>query len=176
MTSSKEDPAENAASDGRSEPHIRTVRFHFPATLDDVAAVSQTLRAFIVKWVPEEVCNSIELGVAEALTNVVTHGYAGIPHAAVEMAVEEFPAKVLVRVFDSGRPIPEQVIADAGRHTFDFDVTDLDNLPIGGMGLSLIKASFDTIHYETRDGINCLVLGKRLGAPPGSGDIPPSAG
>ncbi|NEX63927.1 ATP-binding protein [Noviherbaspirillum galbum] len=144
----------------------RRVRFHVPAALEDISAVAVSVRAFIAGNVAEELCNAIELGVTEALTNVVTHGYAGVAHAAVEVTVEESPAAVVVQVIDSGRPIPEEAFRRAGQDVFDFDPDDIDRLPVGGMGLSLIKELFDAVRYESQDGINRLTLAKRIGATP----------
>jgi serine/threonine-protein kinase RsbW len=144
----------------------RRVRFHVPAALADIAAVAVAVKAFIAGNVSEDLCNAIELGVTEALTNVVTHGYAGVAHAAVEVTVEESPAAVIVQVMDSGRPIPEEAFLRAGSSVFDFDADDIGQLPVGGMGLSLIKELFDAVKYESQDGINRLTLAKRINAAP----------
>lgn len=153
--------------DGRQEPlSYRRVRFHVPAALDDIAAVAVAVKAFIAGTVPEDLSNAIELGVTEALTNVVTHGYAGIAHAAVEVSVEESRAAVVVQVIDSGRPIPEDAFLGADGSVFDFDPANMMELPVGGMGLSLIKELFDTVKYESQDGINCLTLAKRIDPSP----------
>jgi serine/threonine-protein kinase RsbW len=151
---------------GSAQLSYRRVRFHVPAALGDIAAVAVAVKAFIAGNVPEDICNAIELGVTEALTNVVTHGYAGVAHAAVEVTVEESPAAVVVQVMDSGRPIPEEAFLRAGKSVFDFDPDDIGQLPVGGMGLPLIKELFDAVKYESQDGINRLTLAKRINTEP----------
>lgn len=164
--SGQSDQSGKPATAGGETLSYRRVRFHVPAVLSDIAAVAVAVKAFIAGNVSEDLCNAIELGVTEALTNVVTHGYAGVAHAAVEVTVEESPAAVIVQVMDSGRPIPEEAFLRAGRSVFDFDPDDIGQLPVGGMGLSLIKELFDAVKYETQDGINRLTLAKRISAAP----------
>jgi anti-sigma regulatory factor (Ser/Thr protein kinase) len=66
-------------------------------------------------------------------------------------------------VTDAGRPIPGDRLATAGRDTtFGFDPTDVGGLPERGMGLGIIKATFDHVGYRSKDGINRLRLGKRF--------------
>lgn len=141
----------------------RRVRFTVPAHLDNVAAVSQALRAFIAEHMPEDDCNAIELGVVEALTNIVRHGYADVPHGAMDLAFEQSAAAAIVEVVDSGKSIPDVALGAAGNGCFDFDPMQLDALPEGGMGLSIIKTLFDAVRYESAGGVNRLMLARRFG-------------
>ncbi len=149
---------------------IRRMRFVVPATLDEVRAVAQALRAFMADFLPEECCDAIELGVVEALTNVVVHGYAARERESMELLFEQSLSSAVVRVTDSGTPIPDEALKGRKGQVFEFDPTDVENLPVGGMGLSLINELFDVVLYETTDGVNRLLMTKRFGTYGDDGD------
>jgi anti-sigma regulatory factor (Ser/Thr protein kinase) len=69
---------------------------------------------------------------------------------------------VTIRVHDWGRPIPGDALAGAGLSRFDFDPDDLDAIPSGGMGLSLITAVMDDVAYRSDGGQNVLTLRRGL--------------
>lgn len=163
------EPALNAGNAG-----VLTRRAHFtvPAHLDNVAAVTQALRAFIASHVPEEDCNAIELGVVEALTNIVRHGYADAQQGPMDVGFEQSVAAAIVEITDCGKPIPDAALGGAGSGSFDFDPAQLDDLPEGGMGLSIIKTVFDAVHYESEGGVNRLVLGRRFGSAQEAAGVP----
>jgi serine/threonine-protein kinase RsbW len=141
---------------------IRYARFTIPTDLDNVSSVAGALRAFILRHMPEDACNTIELGVVEALTNIVTHGYASIPPGAVDLLFEQSASVAIVKVTDSGMPIPEPILNSAGRGCFDFDPADIECLSEGGRGLAIIKLLFDAVHYQSEGSINQLTLAKRF--------------
>lgn len=143
----------------------RRARFTMPAELGNIASAAEALRAFMSRHLPEDACNAIELGVVEALTNIVTHGYEGLEQGAVELSFEQSGDAAIVELVDAGRPIPVAALDRAGLGNFDFDPADIDRLPEGGMGLSIIRAVFDAVRYESGEGINRLTLGKRFGEP-----------
>jgi serine/threonine-protein kinase RsbW len=69
-----------------------------------------------------------------------------------------------LRIHDWGRPIPGEALAEAGVSRFDFDPDDLEGVPVGGMGLSLITAVMDDVAYRSDEGQNVLTLRKGRGA------------
>jgi|GEM_PF-973830 len=141
---------------------IRHARFTIPTDLDNVSSVAEALRAFILRHMPEDACNMIELGVVEVLTNIVTHGYASIPPGAVELLFEQSASIAIVKVTDNGVPIPEPLLNSAGRGSFDFDLTDIECLSESGRGLAIIQLLFDAVHYQSKGSINQLTLAKRF--------------
>ena len=135
--------------------------FSLPATLEEVARATQRVRAALPAWLAEAERDAVEIAVAEALTNVVEHGYAGGP-GEIHVKVADRPGALEVELFDRGRPIPGRVLEEADNTTFDFDPTDLAGLPEGGMGLPLIKAAFHEVRYRRRSGVNRLQLVRRM--------------
>jgi serine/threonine-protein kinase RsbW len=74
---------------------------------------------------------------------------------------------VIAEVIDSGRPIPKEHWQRKADAPFDFDPDNLASLPEHGMGLALIRLSFDVVNYESAGGINRLTMAKRFGTTEG---------
>lgn len=134
-----------------------------PTTLADVAQATQQVRGLLPDWLSASECDAIELALAEALTNIVQHGFGSGPGQPVRLRVRERGGALEVDLWDQGRPIPEDrlTLADPST-TFLFDPTNLAGLPEGGMGLALIKAAFHEVRYGSRDGVNRLHLVRRM--------------
>lgn len=128
------------------------------ATYPDVARATELLRAQLPEWLDGERRDAVELALAEVLTNIVEHGYAGGSTDAIHVHLLDRPGALEIDVWDRGRAIPDGRLEQAGPGTFDFDPTDLAALPEGGMGLALIKQAFQEVSYRSRDGLNLLRL------------------
>ena len=134
--------------------------FRFEATLEAVARTTAALGPLLPARLPESDRQAVELGLAEALSNIVRHGHAGRSTQAVEVEWQETGRALRIEIRDAGLPIPAAELNRDGPSVFDFDVTDLGRLPEGGMGLELIRGAFDRLDYVSRDGVNRLRLVK----------------
>ena len=133
------------------------------ATLAEVARVTQQLRGLLPEWLDAAERDLVEIALAEALTNIVRHGFGSGPGQPVRLRVRERGGALEVDLWDQGRPIPEDRLSLADPSTtFLFDPTNLAGLPEGGMGLALIKAAFHEVRYGSRDGVNRLHLVRRM--------------
>lgn len=142
---------------------IRRIEFSVPARLEEVRPIAESLRAFMADGIPPEACDAIELGIVEALTNVVSHGYAGMHAAAMQLRFEQSRDAAIVELFDTGKPIPQENLDRDSAAPFEFDPDDLAALPEHGMGLALVRLSFDAVQYQSVDGVNRLTMAKRFG-------------
>jgi len=134
-----------------------------PTTLADVAQATQQVRGLLPDWLSASECDAIELALAEALTNIVRHGFGSGSGQPVRLRVRERGGALEVDLWDQGRPIPKDRLSLADPSTtFLFDPTNLAGLPEGGMGLALIKAAFHEVRYGSRDGVNRLHLVRRM--------------
>jgi serine/threonine-protein kinase RsbW len=133
------------------------------SSLEAIAPVSEDVRALAGPALGEEGAGDVELALVEAVTNVVRHGY-GPEGGPIRIEVSQVTNGLVVRIFDWGRPIPGDALANAGLSRFDFDPTDLLEIPEGGMGLSLIASVMDEVTYRSDDGQNVLTLLRRARA------------
>lgn len=142
-------------------------RARIGARLEEVSRVCAEVAALAAERLGEAAAGEIDLGLSEALSNIVRHGYpAGAPDAAVQLVCVDAGDCWCLRVFDRGRAIPEERLQPREEDPFDFDPERLDALPEGGMGLALLMASFDRVEYRAGADGNLLVLTKRVGSRP----------
>lgn len=115
---------------------------------------------------PED-ASGVELSVTEAVTNSIEHAYRGAPDGEVSVAVSYAQERLQVEIHDCGTTMPEQsrerLRTSSG--VFDFDPSDLAQLPEGGMGLELIRQTMDEAVYSSDSRGNCLRLVKYLRRP-----------
>jgi anti-sigma regulatory factor (Ser/Thr protein kinase) len=107
---------------------------------------------------------SMVLAVEEAVTNIVMHGYRGI-NGNISLKADFDGSKVTITIEDSGVPFDPMkskistVVDDNGDQVPSIKA-GLEDRPIGGLGIHLIKSSVDDVEYTFYDGKNSLKLMK----------------
>lgn len=132
----------------------------FQAGLDLASDVSARVGSLVTQMADEFVGGEVQLGLMECLVNIVRHGYAGQAPGRVRVRCLASARQWCLTVTDQGHPIPADRLRQADGSVFDFDPDDLDALPQGGMGLSLIREVFDRVDYRSLAGSNQLLLAK----------------
>ncbi len=126
--------------------------------LAEIPRLAEFLSAFCAPLAPaSKDLLALHLALEEAVTNVINHGYGdGQPHAfTVELAAAD--RRVTVIVTDDAPPYDPLARAEV-------DITlPIEDRPIGGLGVHLVKKLMDSAHYERRDGRNILTLVRTLG-------------
>jgi len=138
-----------------------TRRLSVPATDEGIKAALDALESL---WAEQGVSRAVtwpvEVSLDEVLANVVRHGLEGRGESArveLELRLEPGdPPRCEVRVEDDG---PEFDPLGAAAPDTSLGV---DERPIGGLGIELVRRLMDEVHYERRDGRNRLRLARRL--------------
>ena len=106
--------------------------------------------------VPERVQYELELAVDEACTNIIEHAYCE-KGGKIEIKIDAVEEGVRVIVRDWGRPFdPESVPCP------DINAP-LEQRPIGGVGLFLMRELMDKVEFEfDANAGNTLTMTKRL--------------
>jgi serine/threonine-protein kinase RsbW len=140
---------------------VRSITFTIDSHLANVALVAMSLRSIcsLVALSPEEL-DELEIGVVEALNNVIKHGYEGTSGLPVTTTVELEDHRVTVQISDRGKRIPAELLDRARTSCLDINTDEPAELPESGMGLYLIASSVSSIDYHVGDGINTLKLEK----------------
>lgn len=101
-----------------------------------------------------QVKNAADLALEEHLTNVATHG------KAKEMTVKFrlLDGDLVIDVEDNGKSY------DPLKHPVVDTTRSLEDMPIGGLGIHLIRQFMDELSYRQTDGWNVLRMRKRLAA------------
>lgn len=137
-----------------------TRRLSVPASDEGIKAALDALEAL---WAEHGVSRALtwpmEVSLDEVLANVVRHGLAGRTGARVDLELSFEPGdppRCRLQIEDDG-PEFDPLTAAAPDTTLG-----VDERPIGGLGVDLVKRLMDEVHYERRDGRNRLSLAKRL--------------
>lgn len=96
-----------------------------------------------------------QLAVDEACTNVIEHGYRGEDRGPISVQCDVAPGELVITILDrAARFDPTQVAEPNTR-------VPLEELPVGGLGLFLMRRVMDAVEFSYEDGGNKLVLIKR---------------
>lgn len=136
----------------KNDIHIRRATFR-----NDISDVPQ-LGEFILGIAAEEhinemVADSINLALEEAVVNVMNYAYPKDTQGDVRLESRVDPGKEWTFVLsDTGTPFdPTQ--AD------DVDITlDVEDRPIGGLGIFLVRQIMSEVSYEYKDNSNILTM------------------
>jgi anti-sigma regulatory factor (Ser/Thr protein kinase) len=104
--------------------------------------------------------HALLLAIEEAVSNVLQHGYGGMPRPVT--LVLEATAADRVRATITDRAPPFNPLARPEVNTS----LPLEERAIGGLGVHLVKKLMDTTLYERRDGQNILTMELKLRSAP----------
>lgn len=148
--------------DSKSFNSVHFEKYVVLAKLEEVARLTELLKRLMPKHFSEEQGYAIELGIAEVLTNIVLHGYAGKEDGSITVLWEEKATCLRINVVDNGSPIPENLLMKTLDDDLNYDPADICNLPENGFGLMLINSIFDVVSYERSGNVNCMCLKKEF--------------
>ena len=107
--------------------------------------------------IDEDTFKTLNLAIEEWVANVINYAYPKGIRGHVELTAKVSEGILTLVIKDHGTPF------DPTQH-IDVDVdAALDKRQIGGLGIHLVKAIMDTMHYErSADGYNVLTLTKQI--------------
>ena len=140
---------------GEGKPGVRHLTLH-----NDIRQIS-LLPAFVDSLAREnhlasDVTAQLNLALEEAVTNVISYAYPEGVDGTVDIEAITEGGTLSFIISDSGKAFDptskEEVDVSAG----------LDERPIGGLGIHLIRQIMDSVSYERRDGRNILTITKNI--------------
>jgi len=141
-------------------------RLTLRSQLGDLALLWPWVEALAGKYsVPAETTFAIHLCLEEAVSNVIRHGYRGLPNHTLTVGCAspaeralEFTVEDQAQPFD---PLADSGVAEAPAASSPA-VSSIDELRPGGRGIRLLRNFAGTLAYErTKDG-NRLTIGFEL--------------
>lgn len=129
-----------------------------PARLPFLGAAQGRLDTFATHhaW-SDEARFQVSLALEEVLMNVISHGSRESQPANVRVSLSQDDRDVTLEITDDGIAFdPQQAPAP------DLE-SDLDERPVGGLGVFLVQQLMDSVDYRRDAGWNRLVLRKRVG-------------
>lgn len=140
-----------------------------PASMEHLDEVMMFLDALLCRaGCPEEERRLIEISVEELFTNIASYAYgAAGGKAKIEADIREVPPesdggdeKVEARIWlsDQGTPFDPFSGEDPDIHL------PIEERPVGGLGIYMVKRFMDRVSYERKDGRNVVSIVKRFSA------------
>lgn len=157
-------PTDPARADPGGDPQLSAdFLLHATATETSVRALLEDARTRLAaRGIPEQVCGTVELALAEALNNIVEHAYAQAETGTITLDARLVPGGLRCILSDRGAPLPARTLPRGHPPRVD---TARDALPEGGFGWFLIRSLAREVHYAREAGVNRLTLGFDLPAP-----------
>jgi serine/threonine-protein kinase RsbW len=134
-----------------------TVEVHLVNELAAMAGLAEAVERFAAEHrLPTEAANALYVSVDEAVSNAIAHGYPDGARGEIAVRLGRQAGSVVLEIEDDGAPFdPLQALPP--------DLTlPLDERPIGGLGIHLIRNLMDEVSYARRDGRNVLRLVKNV--------------
>ena len=104
----------------------------------------------------ENLTKKMNLAIEEAVTNVIFYAYPRGIKGDISIEAVSNDVRLKFTIIDSGSPFDPTMKGEA-------DITSsLEDRPIGGLGIHLMRKIMDSINYERIDGHNVLTLRKKL--------------
>lgn len=100
----------------------------------------------------------LEVALDELLTNIVLYAYRDGQAHEIIIQVDARDGRLRIEIRDDGTPF------DPTRAEPPDLEADLDDRPLGGLGLHIVRTVFETVAYRRTEGWNVLVLTKPLPA------------
>ncbi len=129
-----------------------------PARLENLKKLVEfALGALRRAGVGEREAAAVHLAIDEACTNCISYAYPEGQPGEIELACRIEPGEIVFTIRDRGRPFNPL-------ETKPPDLSlGIEDRPIGGLGVFLMKKSCDRLEYRREAGTNVLTIGKKIG-------------
>jgi anti-sigma regulatory factor (Ser/Thr protein kinase) len=128
-----------------------------PGTMEAIHPATVRAESWLVEHqVSFEAMYLVSLAIEELVTNCIKYGYDDSQEHTIDIVLCVEDATLTMDVVDDGHPFNP---LEAPRPDLSLPVEDR---PIGGLGLHLLRELADNVSYERRDGTNRLTLTKRM--------------
>ena len=140
-------------------PAMKELVFDETLTISNKISEITRLNAFVKSsaqtiGIEATLANKIKLAVEEAVTNIIDYAFPNGTEGNIDIAIEADANAVRFVITDTGAEFDPTSVTKA-------DTTlGIDDRPIGGLGIFLVRNLMDSINYERIDGKNVLRLEK----------------
>jgi len=107
--------------------------------------------------VADKPLHDLQLAVEEHLTNISSHGYDDERQHTILIRTMFKAGELCIEIEDDARPFNPLA------HPAPELSLPLEQRPVGGIGIHMIRQSTDALEYQRRDGKNILTMRKKIG-------------
>lgn len=126
-------------------------------TLDELARVSEWLDAIAAQWgLSTQTTFAIQLCCEEVFSNIVRHGHpepsTGETDAVARIVLDQSADSISLTLEDQGPAFDPLTVQPPAMPS------TIGEMQIGGLGIHLIRKFSQSVHYQHREGFNCLTM------------------
>ena len=123
----------------------------------EVARLQDQLEAFARQHgLAARVLHDVQLALEEHLTNILSHGYDDTREHQISVGIQLNAVDLRVEVGDDGHPF------NPLEHPAPDLTKPIEERPVGGLGIHMMRKSLDRMEYRRAEGKNILVMSKRI--------------
>lgn len=147
------------------QPPPTRMRLELSDDLAEIAVLAARIEAFCdVHGIGSGIAHAVNLSLDELLTNTISYGFIGVPRREIAVEIDLSGDVLTVRISDTGIPFDPS-------HAPPPDLeSDVEQRPIGGLGVHFVREMMDGFDYRRHEGRNEVTLTKRVQMPVASGD------
>jgi len=124
--------------------------------LSEIKRMSQIVVEFCaINGLPPDILFALNLSIEEVLTNVISYGYEDNEEHQILVRMNIKEDEVWVEVEDDGRPFNPLEVDEPALDK------SLEDRPIGGLGIHLVRNYMDDLEYRRNGDKNLLKLKKK---------------
>jgi serine/threonine-protein kinase RsbW len=141
----------------------RRIKLVIDSNIEDFQMVSNVINRLCTLGTRTDVeIFQIELAVVESVNNVIQHVYNNERGHEVEIIFTLYANRVALDVCDVVRTMDRKCRIQVDKPPLEFDLTELNMHPEGGLGLAIIREVMDDVTYSSRHDKNTLTFTKRF--------------
>lgn len=104
---------------------------------------------------PPDTVFALNLSLEEILTNIIRYGYDDNDEHVIHVSLNLNQGQVYIEVEDDGKPFNPLEVEAPNIHK------PLEERPIGGLGIHLVKNHMDFVQYKRKQERNLLIMKKK---------------
>jgi serine/threonine-protein kinase RsbW len=127
--------------------------------VQEVGRVIDSLEEFgAARGIAPEQCLRFGLALDELITNIISYGLPGKSGGMIRLVIEHSDGMLRAELIDNGPPF------DPLQAEIEGPTGDIEQRSVGGLGLTLVKASMDRLGYRRDGGFNRVNMEMNLKA------------
>lgn len=147
------------------QPPPTRMRLELGDDLAEIAVLAARIEAFCdVHGIGSGIAHAVNLSLDELLTNTISYGFIGVPRREIAVEIDLSGDVLTVRISDTGIPF------DPSRAPPPDLESDVEQRPIGGLGVHFVREMMDGFDYRRHEGRNEVTLTRRVQVPVAGGD------
>ena len=133
------------------------MKLTLPNDIEQIPKLSEFIDSICETFcIDMETTMSLNLALEEAVVNVMSYAYPEGTKGDVDIEVVKGPQYLDFIISDSGKPFNPTTKEDPDTNL------SVEERPIGGLGIHIIRQIMDSVHYERKENRNYLTLRKKF--------------